>query len=137
MIKVLKLNNRNSLKSLNQKISDLGKGLEFKLKGEIKSKIKFLENKADVEIDNISSATYSILIVKTNNRPKLLYDISKILLKNKIIISMAKISTNGDFVEDSFHLRSEYGSKIQKKTTITKLKTEIQNKISQNLSNAI
>ena len=59
----------------------MGKGLEFKLKGEIKSKIKFLENKADVEIDNISSATYSILIVKTNDRPKLLYDISKILLK--------------------------------------------------------
>ena len=111
--------------------------MEFKLKGEIKSKIKFLENKADVEIDNISSATYSILIVKTNNRPKLLYDISKILLKNKIIISMAKISTNGDFVEDSFHLRSEYGSKIQNKTIITKLKTEIQNKLSQNLSNAI
>ena len=135
--KYSKYDAKNSLKSLNQKIRDLGKGVEFKLKGEIKSKIKFLENKADVEIDNISSATYSILIVKTNNRPKLLYDISKILLKNKIVISMAKISTNGDFVEDSFHLRSEYGSKIQNKIMITNLKTEIQNKLNQNLINAI
>ena len=135
--KYSKYDAKNSLKSLNQKIRNLGKGVEFKLKGEIKSKIKFLENKADVEIDNISSATYSILIVKTNNRPKLLYDISKILLKNKIIISMAKISTNGDFVEDSFHLRSEYGSKIQNEIKITNLKTEIQNKLNQNLSNAI
>ena len=27
---------------------------------------------------------------------------------------MAKISTNGDFVEDSFHLRNQYGLKIDK-----------------------
>ena len=100
-------------------------------------KFNFLKKKIDIKIDNNSSSTYTVMEVVTNDRVGLLYGISKILIKNNIIISMAKISTNGDFVEDSFHLRSEYGSKIQNKTMITKLKTEIQNKISQNLSNAI
>ena len=27
---------------------------------------------------------------------------------------MAKISTNGDFVEDSFHIRNEFGMKVDK-----------------------
>ena len=40
----------------------------------------------------------------------------KILIKNKLIISMAKISTNGDFVEDSFHLRNNFGFKIKDKS---------------------
>ena len=42
---------------------------------------------------------------------------------------MAKISTYGDFVEDSFHLRSEYGLKIQNDEKIKKIKTEIENKL--------
>ena len=78
-----------------------------------------------------------VLEVTTNDRPALLYDISRILLNKRLVISMAKISTNGDFVEDSFHLRSEYGSKIQNEKMINKLKIEIQNKLNQNLSNAI
>ena len=43
----------------------------------------------------------------------LLYGISKILIKNKIKISNGKITTNGDFVEDSFHLRNSFGFKIK------------------------
>ena len=85
--------------------------------------------RADVNIDNESSATYTILNVRTNNRPQLLYDISKILIQNKIIISMAKISTYGDFVEDSFHLRSEYGLKINNTNAVDKLVSEIKNKL--------
>ncbi len=63
--------------------------------------------------------------VVTNDRVGLLYGISKILIKNNIIISMAKISTNGDFVEDSFHLRNNFGFKIKDKLFIAKLKKEI------------
>ena len=115
----------------------MGDGKDFKIKTESIEKLKLLEKKIDVQIDNNSSATYSILIVKTNNRPKLLYDISNVLIKNKIIISMAKISTNGDFVEDSFHLRTEYSSKIENQGTIKKIKNEIINKLNHNLRNVI
>ncbi len=126
-----------TLNYLKKKIKDLGDGKDFKIKTESIEKLKLLEKKIDVQIDNNSSATYSILIVKTNNRPKLLYDISNVLIKNKIIISMAKISTNGDFVEDSFHLRTEYSSKIENQGTIKKIKNEIINKLNHNLRNVI
>ena len=86
---------------------------------------KTIREKLEVKIDNKSSSTYTVLEVITNDRPGLLYLISNVLIKNKIIISMAKISTNGDFVEDSFHLRNEYGLKIDKRNILIKIEKEI------------
>ena len=48
-----------------------------------------------------------------------------LLINHKLIITMAKISTFGDFVEDSFHLRNEFGFKISDNLFIEKLKKEI------------
>ncbi len=93
-------------------------------------KANFLKKKIDIKIDNNSSSTYTVMEVVTNDRVGLLYGISKILIKNNIIISMAKISTNGDFVEDSFHLRNNFGFKIKDKLFIAKLKKEIKNFLS-------
>ena len=45
---------------------------------------------------------------------------------------MAKISTFGDFVEDSFHLRSEYGLKINNSNSVRKLIADIKNKLQKN-----
>ncbi|PPR43640.1 MAG: Bifunctional uridylyltransferase/uridylyl-removing enzyme [Alphaproteobacteria bacterium MarineAlpha8_Bin1] len=74
---------------------------------------KNIHQKIEISLDNTTSSTYSILVVVTNNRPRLLYDISKILIKNELIISTAKISTNGDFIEDSFYLRNKFGFKLR------------------------
>ena len=46
----------------------------------------------------------------------------KVLLKHKLVISMAKISTNGDFVDDSFHIRNEFGLKIDKDDSMKSIK---------------
>ena len=116
--KITRLKNR-LIDVKNQKIPT---SLESSLKKE-----KILKRKIDINFDNDSSKTYSVFEVVTNDRIGLLYDISKILIKNKFIISMAKISTNGDFVEDSFHLRNEFGFKIEQKDLIEKLKREIIN----------
>ena len=116
--KITRLKNR-LIDVKNQKIAT---SLESSLK-----KGKVLKRKIDINFDNDSSKTYSVFEVVTNDRIGLLYDISKILIKNKFIISMAKISTNGDFVEDSFHLRNEFGFKIEQKDLIEKLKREIIN----------
>ena len=113
-IKVLKK------KIMNMKESILPKYSIMKFK-----KVNFLKKKIDIKIDNNSSSTYTVMEVVTNDRVGLLYGISKILIKNNIIISMAKISTNGDFVEDSFHLRNNFGFKIKDKLFIAKLKKEI------------
>lgn len=125
-----------SLESVKKKLIEYESGKIQKIFDEDISKLKFINKKIDVQIDNDSSVTYSILIVKTNDRPKLLYDISKILIKNKIVISMAKISTNGDFVEDSFHLRSQYGLKIENKKLIDKIMNEINLELKKTLFNA-
>ncbi len=117
------------LSSTEKKLKQLGEGKNFEIVDYSKRKSPLLKSKFEVNIDNKSSATYTILNVVTNNRPKLLHDISKILIKNKIIISMAKISTSGDFVEDSFHLRSEYGLKINNTNVVTKIITDIKNKL--------
>ena len=60
--------------------------------------------------------------VATNDREGLLYTEYPNFNKNKLIISMVKISTNGDFVEDSFHLRNNFGFKIKDAPSIEKLK---------------
>ncbi len=132
-----KTDSKRILNSIKKKITNLGEGKEMQIGKNLESKIKILKRKVDVNFDNESSSTYSILIVKTNNRPKLLYDISNILIKNNLIISMAKISTNGDFVEDSFHLRSEYGLKIENKDSIKNLVNEIIDKLNHNLNDVI
>ena len=119
--KIKRLKNR-LIDVKNQKIRT---SLESSLKKE-----KILKKRIDINFDNESSKTYSVFEVITNDRVGLLYDISRILIKNKFIISMAKISTNGDFVEDSFHLRNEFGFKIEQKDLIGKLKREIINLLS-------
>ena len=44
---------------------------------------------------------------------------------------MAKISTHGNFVEDSFHLRSQYGLKIENKKLLERITDEIKNQLGQ------
>ena len=42
---------------------------------------------------------------------------------------MAKISTHGNFVEDSFHLRNEYGLKVENSKVLEQITFEIKNKL--------
>ena len=120
----------DKIQILKQKIIYLkqGKITEFQKK-KLKTKSS-LKKKIDIKFDNHSSSTYTVMEVVTNDRVGLLYGISKILIKNKIVISMAKITTNGDFVEDSFHLRNSFGFKIKDELFIKKLKKEITNFLS-------
>ena len=115
----------NKIKNLKQKIFDLKENIVPELSEKKIKKDTSLKKKIDIKIDNNSSSTYTVMEVATNDREGLLYGISKILIKNNIIISMAKISTNGDFVEDSFHLRNNFGFKIKDALFIEKLKKEI------------
>ena len=119
--KISYMPNNGSIEDFRDKISSLKKKIQtISLRKKVQKfspnlpKRKIIKEKLDVRIDNNSSSTYTILEVATNDRPGLLYEISNVLIKNKLIISMAKISTNGDFVEDSFHLRNQYGLKIDK-----------------------
>ena len=48
---------------------------------------------------------------------------------------MEKISTNGDFVEDSFHLRNEFGMKVDNKDEMIHLKKKIYHTLKEGLKN--
>ena len=125
--------NEKYLNELKQKLS-LQKPQQFEETSEYNfSNRKFLKKKIEIFFDNKLSSTYTVLTVVTNDRLGLLYDLSKLLLKNKLVIFTAKISTNGDFVEDSFHLRTEYGSKFTSENKIKVLKSQIYKMLSQKL----
>ena len=107
-----------------------------KLSNYERMKTEFLKKKIEINIDNKLSSTYTVLTVKTNDRFALLYDLSKILLNNRLVIFTAKISTDGDFVEDSFHIRTEYGSKLLGDMQIKNLEAEIYKLLSRKVTNA-
>jgi len=125
--------NKKYLNELKQKLS-LQKPQQFEEKSEYNfSNRNFLKKKIEIFFDNKLSSTYTVLTVVTNDRLGLLYDLSKLLLKSKLVIFTAKITTNGDFVEDSFHLRTEYGSKFTNENKIKVLESEIYKMLSQKL----
>lgn len=121
------------LNELKQKLSSQ-KPQQFEETSEYNfSNRNFLKKKIEIYFDNKLSSTYTVLTVITNDRLGLLYDLSKVLLKSKLVIFTAKITTNGDFVEDSFHLRTEYGSKLTNENKIRDLESQIYKMLSQKL----
>ena len=121
------------LNELKQKLS-LQKPQKFEEASQYNfSNRNFLKKKIEIFFDNKLSSTYTVLTVITNDRLGLLYDLSKVLLKSKLVIFTAKITTNGDFVEDSFHLRTEYGSKFTNEYKIKDLESQIYTMLSQKL----
>jgi [protein-PII] uridylyltransferase len=121
------------LNELKQKLS-LQKPQQFEEASQYNfSNRNFLKKKIEIFFDNKLSSTYTVLTVITNDRLGLLYDLSKVLLKSKLVIFTAKITTNGDFVEDSFHLRTEYGSKFTNENKIKDLESQIYTMLSQKL----
>lgn len=111
--------NYSDLKDKKQKLSDDLKNL---LKGKLvlnlgydsnKEFKKVLKQESRISLDNQLSKNYTVVKVFTNDRPYLLYDILKLLIKNDLIISAAKISTFGNFVEDTFHVRKKNGLKVE------------------------
>lgn len=65
-----------------------------------------------VELDNRTSDIYTIIEVYADNRPGLLYDITRTLTEFEINIHRAKISSNGDQVVDVFYVLDGFATKI-------------------------
>jgi len=65
-----------------------------------------------VVIDNTASALYTIIEVYANERPGLLYDITRTLADFEINIHRAKIGTDGDQVVDVFYTLDGFATKI-------------------------
>lgn len=65
-----------------------------------------------VVIDNVASEQYTIIEVFANDRPGLLYDITRTLADFELNIHRARISSDGDQVVDVFYTLDSFATKI-------------------------
>jgi len=66
----------------------------------------------EISFDHRLSSNHTILEIVTRNRPGLLYTLAKVLHRQGIAITLAKINTEGTRVADVFYLTESDGSKI-------------------------
>ena len=90
-----------------------------------------LMEKISVEIDNIIPGNYTLVRVYCKDRPLLLYDILKVLINNELNIYFAKISTFGDFIEDTFYVKPSSRKQVLDLDFLNNLKNKIKKKLLQ------
>lgn len=73
---------------------------------------KKIQSAPRVVIDNTSSRLYTIIEVYANDRPGLVYDITRTLAEFEINIHRAKISTDRDQIVDVFYTLDSFATKI-------------------------
>ncbi len=92
---------------------------------EIPARFRAVKAPIRVIVDNKTSDEYTILDIKCKNAPGVLYKITKVIMSLGLQINTANISTYGDRVVDIFYLKNAFGSKVDDKTTIEKVKNSI------------
>ncbi len=121
----------NSRKKLIKTISlglegnfDIEKALNIKWE-EIPARFRAVKAPTRIIVDNKTSENFTILDIKCKNAPGVLYKITKTLTSLGIQINTANVSTYGDRVVDIFYIKNAFGSKVDDKTTIDKIKKSI------------
>lgn len=79
-------------------------------------------NAPRVAFDNLSSDRATIAEVFADDRPGLLYEITRAIAETDVSISYAKISTRAEQVFDTFYLTGRGGRKIDSPDAVEKLK---------------
>ena len=75
-----------------------------------------------VRVDNAASDFYTIIEVYTQDRPGLLYRVTRKLFDLELSIAMARISTKVDQVVDVFYVQDLSGAKIEDEGFIGRIK---------------
>ncbi|MDI9408855.1 MAG: [protein-PII] uridylyltransferase [Candidatus Pacebacteria bacterium] len=78
-----------------------------------------------VLIDNLASATYTVVEVNGRDRPGLLHDICSVLTRLNLQIGSAKIATFGERAVDVFYIKNIFGLKIDSETVIAQIRAEL------------
>ncbi len=78
-----------------------------------------------IAVNNKTSLLFSILEVSTYDFPGLLFGITDALFRSDIHVWMAKISTKGDRVSDSFYIKDFDGQKVDSPHQVSALRTAI------------
>jgi len=75
-----------------------------------------------VLIDDAASSAHTVIEVNGRDRPGLLFDLTRTLTALGLQIASAKISTYGERVVDVFYVKDIFGSKIENKAKLEKIK---------------
>jgi len=91
---------------------------------------KFIPNYPPrVEFDNELSDDFTIIDVYANDRPGLLYDVTRTLSDLGLSINYAKISTKVDQVVDAFYVTDSNNKKVKENRYLEKIKDSLLNAI--------
>ncbi len=84
-----------------------------------------LKPKAKVVVDNESSDFYTIVEIHAEDRPGLLFDITRTFCDMGVGIYRAKIGTSADQVVDVFYVLDRVGQKLTEKDFVTELENAL------------
>ena len=78
-----------------------------------------------VEISNVESELYTVIDVTTDDRPGLLYDLTRVLATRGLDIHVSKASTVLDQVADTFYVLKREGLKLENEEELARVKKEL------------
>ena len=107
--------------------------LEFeknKINKNISSDFKGPKVEAKIKIDNVSSKNFTIIEITSNDKPGLLYEISKNLKDEGLTVGLVKISTRRGSVDDSFYVKKVTGKKLTTVDDIQSVKESLKRVLS-------
>jgi len=117
------------LDQINRGELDISKIIEKKKKN-VSPYQKFIPNYPPrVEFDNELSDDFTIIDVYANDRPGLLYDVTRTLSDLGLSINYAKISTKVDQVVDAFYVTDSNNKKVKENRYLEKIKDSLLNAI--------
>jgi len=88
---------------------------------------------ARVEFDNFVSETHTVIDVRTQDRPGLLYLISSTLSTLGLDLSLAKIATEADQVMDVFYVTEADGQKVRDEARMAAVRAALERAIAEGL----
>jgi len=78
-----------------------------------------------VLVDNLASATHTVIEVNGRDRPGLLYHLTRTLSALGLQIANAKIATYGEKVVDVFYVKDVFGLKVENEPKIAQIKSAL------------
>ncbi|MEM7243518.1 MAG: [protein-PII] uridylyltransferase [Pseudomonadota bacterium] len=93
--------------------------------GKLKKREADFRVPTEIAIDNLGSELYTIIEVDTRDRPSLLYDLSRTISDNNLIIASAVIATYGAQAVDVFYVKDMFGLKLHSKERQKKIKDRL------------
>ncbi len=79
-----------------------------------------------VLIDNKASASHTVIEVNGRDRPGLLFELTRELIRLSLQVSSAKISTYGEKVVDVFYVKNLFGHKVEHPVKLSEIRASLE-----------